>query len=389
MARLRMGMVGGGPGAFIGEVHRRASRLDGQVELVAGAFSLVPAESAQMGETLGIDPARAYATFQDMIRGESQLPPEKRIDFVSVTTPNSSHAPISEGFLEAGFHVMCEKPMTTTLGEAVALRSVVKKSGRVFGLMHTYTGYPLAKLARDMVLQGDLGPIRKVVVEYPQGWLATALERTGSMQAAWRTDPKLSGAAGCVGDIGSHAANLAEFITGLHIREVLGDLTTFVEGRALDDDGNVLLRFENGAKGVLHASQVSVGEENDLAIWIYGEKGGLEWHQVNPNYLYFKPMNAPEQIWGRGNPYVAEKSKAAGRATRIPSGHPEGYFESFANVYWSFCEQIHALTEDRDADPLSADLPNADDGVRGMAFIESVVQSSRKGGVWVPIPLRP
>ncbi|MEI8346832.1 MAG: Gfo/Idh/MocA family oxidoreductase [Pseudomonadota bacterium] len=385
--KIRMGMIGGGPGAFIGEVHRRAARLDGQVEIVAGAFSIVPDESTQMGQLLGIDPKRAYKTYQDMIRGESQLPPDQRVDFVSVCTPNNYHFSISRDFLEAGFHVVCEKPMTMTLEEAISLRGVVQKTGKCFGLMHTYTGYPMVKLARDMAKQNDLGKIRKVVVEYPQGWLAKPIEREGQMQASWRTDPKQSGVAGCMGDIGTHAANLAEYVTGLKIKELLGDLTTFVQGRPLDDDGSVLLRLENGAKGVLHASQISVGEENDLAIWVYGEKASLEWQQKNPNYLYFRPYNAPEQIWGRGNAYVGEKSKAAAKATRTPGGHPEGYIEAFANHYANFVEQIKAMKDGRHAEPVYMDLPNVEDGIRGMAFIESVVKSSREGGVWVKIPV--
>ena len=355
MARkLRMGMVGGGPGALIGEVHRRAARLDGRVEIVAGAFSIIPDESIEMGRILGVSPKRAYRTYQEVNPGELELPPDQRVDFVSVTTPNNSHFPISRDFLKAGFHVMCEKPMTLNLDEALAMTGVVQETQKVFGLMHTYTGYPMVKLARDMVAQRDLGAIRKVVVEYPQGWLAKPLEREGNMQASWRTDPKQSGAAGCMKIYWDPCANLAEYVTCLRIEALLADLTTFVPGRLLDDDGNVLLRLGGGAKGVLHASQISVGEENDLAIWVYGEKGGLEWHQKNPNYLYFKPFNGPEQIWARGGAYVAEKSKAAARGTRLPGGHPEGFIESFANHYCNFFEQILAREEGRPADPLAA-----------------------------------
>ncbi len=307
---LKMGMVGGGPGAFIGEVHRKASRMDGGVQLVAGAFDIDPKKSAQQGKDLLLDPNRVYGTYKEMIDSELKLPEGERIDFVSITTPNNWHFPIARDFLNAGFHVMCEKPMTFNVDEARELVQIVKKSKKVFGLMHNYTGYPMVKLARDMVRGGELGKIRKIVVQYPQGWLATALEKAGSMQASWRTDPKQSGGAGCMGDIGTHAENLSEYITGLKITELCADLSIFVKGRKLDDDGNVLLRFNNGASGVLHASQVSIGEENNLAIWIYGEKKGLEWHQENPNYLYVKEPNGPVQVWRRGNDYIAcEKSR--------------------------------------------------------------------------------
>jgi predicted dehydrogenase len=286
--KLKMGMIGGGPGAFIGDVHRKASRLDGHIELVAGAFDINPRKSKQQGRELMLDPKRVYGTYQQMIERELKLPEGERIDFVAITTPNNWHFPIARDFLNAGFHVMCEKPMTINSKEAKELKKIVKNTRRVFGLMHNYTGYPMVKLARDMVRAGDLGKVRKIVVQYPQGWLATALERTGQMQAAWRTDPKQSGGAGSMGDIGTHAENLSEYITGLKITHLCSDLTIFVKGRRLDDDGNVLLRFNNGARGVLHVSQVSIGEENNLAIWIYGEQRGLEWHQEHPNYLYVK-----------------------------------------------------------------------------------------------------
>jgi predicted dehydrogenase len=311
-----MGMIGGGPGAFIGEVHRKAARLDGGIDIVAGAFDSDPKKSRQMGRELCLDKKRVYNDYQTMIEKESALPADERIDFVSVCTPNHLHFPIAKAFLEAGFHVMCEKPMTLTVKEAEELKVVVQKTRKVFGLMHTYTGYPMVKLARDMVKQGDLGKIRKVVVQYPQGWLARPLEHEGSQQAGWRTDPKKSGAAGCMGDIGTHAANLAEYVSGLTIKEIAADLTAFVKGRRLDDDGNCLLRFSKGAKGLLHASQISIGQENNLAIWVYGEDASLEWHQEHPNYLYVDTINAPTQIWKRGNDYVGAKSEAAGRGTR-------------------------------------------------------------------------
>ncbi len=385
MRILKMGQVGGGIGAFIGEVHRKASRMDGGIVLAAGAFDVVPEKSLQQGKILGLDPKRVYSTYTEMIAGELALPPAERVDFIAVCTPNHTHFPIAKACLEAGFNVMCEKPMTLTVEEAEELEGIVKKCGKVFGLMHNYTAYPMVKLAKDMIKQGDLGKIRKVVVQYPQGWLYQLLEKSGQMQASWRTNPKTSGAAGCIGDIGTHAANLAEYITGLKITEVLADLTTFVKGRLLDDDGNVLLHFEKGAKGLLHASQISVGEENNIAIWIYGEEKGLEWHQENPNSLHVLSQTAPEQIWKRGNGYVAEKSKAAGRCTRIPSGHPEAFLEAFANNYCNFADTIRAKSEKRKATPEELDFPGVEAGVRGMKFINAVVSSSKKGNIWMKI----
>ena len=381
--KLRMGMVGGGPGAFIGDVHRKAARMDGGVDLVAGAFDIDPRRSKKMGRQLYIDPRRAYRDYREMIDRELKLGEDKRIDFASITVPNNWHFPIARDFLEAGFDVMCEKPMTLTVKQAVELQKIVGKTRRVFGLMHNYTGYPMVKLARDMARQGDLGRILKIVVQYPQGWLIRPIEREGSMQASWRTDPRQSGAAGCMGDIGTHAENLAEYITGLKIREICADLTTFVKGRRLDDDGNCLVRFDKGAKGVLFASQVSIGEENGLAIWVYGENRSLEWHQEHPNYLYVKVINGPVQVWRRGNPYVAERSPAAGRATRLPFGHPEAFFEAFANVYGNFTDTVRARIDRRKPDPLALDFPTVNDGVRGMRFIEAVVKSAAMGARWV------
>jgi predicted dehydrogenase len=384
--KIRMGMVGGGPGAFIGEVHRKASRLDGHIELVAGAFDIDPEKSLLQGRLLNLDPTRVYTDYKAMIAAELALPADRRIDFAAVTTPNNWHFPIAKAFLEAGFHVMCEKPMTLNVKEALELKKVVKKSRRVFGLMHNYVGYPMVKLARDMVRQGDLGAIRKVVVQYPQGWLARPLEREGQMQASWRTDPKQSGAAGSMGDIGTHAENLAEYVSGLKIDKVCADLTTFVAGRRLDDDGNVLLRFRGGAKGVLHASQVSIGEENNLAIWVHGEDASLEWHQEHPNYLYVRRIDAPEQVWKRGNGYVAAKSPAAGRATRLPAGHPEAFLEAFGNHYTNFASTLQALDEKRKPTELELDFPGVEAGVRGLLFIDAVVKSSKLGAKWVKIP---
>ena len=385
MRKLRMGMVGGGPGAFIGEVHRKAARLDGKIELVAGAFDIDPGKSRQMGADLGIDPSRVYVDFKAMIAGELALPVDKRIDFVSVCTPNNWHFPIARAFLEAGFNVMCEKPMTMSLAEALELENCVKKSGKTFALMHNYTGYPMVKLARDLVRQGDLGEIRKVVVCYPQGWLARAIEKQGNMQASWRTDPKQSGAAGCVGDIGTHSENLAEFITGLEITAICADLTSFIPGRPLDDDGNCLLQFNNGAKGVLHCSQISVGEENGLAIWVYGTNAGLEWHQEDPNRLVVKSLDAPVQVWSRGNGYVAQKSAAAARCSRIPAGHPEAFLEAFANNYMNFADTILAKEQGLMPDPVVNDFPQVKEGIRGMAFIETVVKNAHGNEKWTKV----
>ena len=383
--KLRMGMVGGGPGAFIGEVHRKAARMDGGIELVAGAFDISPKKSRQMGRELCVYKKRTYNDYQTMIEKECALPEGERIDFVSVCTPNHTHFPIAKAFLEAGFHVMCEKPMTLTVDEAVQLQETVRQTRRVFGLMHNYTAYPMVKLARDMVRQGDLGAIRKVIVQYPQGWLARALEKEGQQQASWRTDPKQSGAAGCMGDIGTHAANLAEYITGLKIREIAADLTTFVKGRRLDDDGNCLLRFNKGAKGLLHASQVSIGQENNLAIWVHGEDASLEWHQEHPNYLYVDTLNAPTRVWKRGNEYVGEKSEAAGRATRLPFGHPEAFLEAFANNYCNFADTIRARARREKIPEIVKDFPGVKEGVAGMKFIDAVVKSSAKNAKWTKI----
>jgi predicted dehydrogenase len=380
--KLKMGMVGGGPGAFIGEVHRKAARMDGGIELVAGAFDINPRKSKQMGRELLLDRKRVYGTYQQMIEKESALPEGERIDFVAVTTPNNWHFPIAKDFLNAGFHVMCEKPMTFNVKEAKELKKIVSKSRRVFGLMHNYTGYPMVKLARDMARGGELGKIRKIVVQYPQGWLSTAVEKSGSMQAAWRTDPKQSGGAGCMGDIGTHAENLSEYITGLKITHLCADLTIFVKGRKLDDDGNVLLRFNNGARGVLHASQVSIGEENNLAIWVYGQEKALEWHQEHPNYLYVKVPDGPVQVWRRGNDYVSAKSPAAGRATRLPFGHPEAFFEAFANIYCNFADTVRARLTRTKANPLILDFPNVNDGLRGMLFIETVLAGNKSKQKW-------
>jgi predicted dehydrogenase len=383
--KLNMAMVGGGPDAFIGEVHRKAARIDGAIEIVAGNFSRNRKKSEETGRRLLLDPARIYSRCEELAEREQNLPEGTRADFVAVVTPNSSHFLIAKTLLESGFHVMCEKPMTTSAGEARELQKLVKSSGKVFCLMHNYTGYPMVKLARDMVRGGELGEIRKIVVQYPQGWLATPLENSGSVQALWRTDPALNGAAGALGDIGTHCENLSEYITGLRITHVCADLTTFVEGRRVDDDANCLLRFENGAKGILHVSQIAIGEENNIVIWIYGTTKSLEWHQEHPNELHVKEPDGPVHVYRRGTPSVGKKSAAAARATRLPSGHPEGFIEAFANIYCNFADTVRASLAGTQPDELAVDFPDVNDGLRGMLFIETVLASAGSSEKWTPM----
>ena len=382
--KIRYGMVGGGRGAFIGAVHRIAAAMDQQVELVCGAFSSDPARSKASGADFFLPADRCYGTFEEMIKAEAKLPLGERMDFISIVTPNHMHFPPAKMALEHGFHVLSDKPATFSLAQAKKLAEIVKKTGLLYGLTHNYTGYPLVKQAREMVASGVLGKIRKVVVEYPQGWLATRLEASDQKQAAWRTDPKRSGAAGCIGDIGTHAENLAEYITGLQISELAADITTFVKGRKLDDDGNVLLRFKGGAKGVLHASQISVGEENNLNIRVYGEKGGLEWHQNEPNTLLVKWLDQPMQVYRTANGYLGKAALAAGRT---PPAHPEGYLEAFANIYRNFATTIRARLDGKKLakGDLALDYPKIEDGIRGMAFIEAVVASSKKNAAWTKL----
>ena len=382
--KIRYGMVGGGRGAFIGAVHRIAANMDGQIELVCGAFSADPAKSKASGGDFYLPADRCYGSFEEMILGEAKRPEGDRMDFISIVTPNHMHFPPAKMALENGFHVLSDKPATFSLAQAKQLAEIVKKSGLLYGLTHNYTGYPLVKEARDMVRAGKLGKIRKVVVEYPQGWLSTRIEAAGQKQAAWRTDPKRSGAAGCIGDIGTHAENLAEYITGLQISELAADITAFVKGRKLDDDGNVLLRFKGGAKGVLHASQISVGEENNINIRVYGEKGGIEWHQREPNTMLVKWPDRPMEVYRTANGYLCKAALAAGRT---PPAHPEGYLEAFANVYKNFAAHIRArLTKTKLAkDDPATDYPKIEDGIRGMAFIEAVVASSKKNAAWTKL----
>lgn len=372
-----MGMVGGSLDAFIGGVHRRAAIMDGEIELVCGVFSSDPAKSKETGKALYLPENRVYNDFEEMILKEKQLPEGERMDFVAIVTPNHMHSAPTKLALENGFHVVCDKPITLTTEEAEEIVAVAEKTGLVFCLTHNYTGYPMVKEARHMIASGAIGEVRKVIVEYPQGWLATLVEVTGNKQAAWRTDPKRSGAAGGLGDIGTHAENLAEYITGLKISQICADLTIFVEGRLLDDDANILLRFNNGAKGILQNSQIANGEENDLNIRVYGETGGLQWKQMEPNTLIHK-TNQGTRIIRTG---VGNLSKAAQVHTRIPAGHPEGYFEAFANLYRNFAIHVRAYWEGKTADPVY-DFPTAQDGLRGMKFIDAVIASNKTETKW-------
>ena len=364
--------------AFIGAVHRRAAIMDGEIELVCGAFSSSPEKSKATGAALYLPEDRAYGNFEEMIQKEKELPEGKRMDFVSIVTPNHVHFAPAKMALENGFHVVCDKPVTHQTEDAEKLVKIVEDSGLVFCLTHNYTGYPMVKEAKALIAAGVLGEIRKVIVEYPQGWLSTLVEATGQKQASWRTDPEKSGAAGGLGDIGTHAENLAEYITGLKITEVCADLTIFVEGRKLDDDANVLLRFDNGAKGILQNSQICNGEENDLNIRVYGELGGLEWNQMVPNTLYHKVQGSPTRILRTG---VGELSEAAQINTRFPAGHPEGYLEAFANLYRNFALAVRAHWEGKEPDPLY-DFPDVYDGLRGMKFIDTVLASDQAEEKW-------
>ena len=381
--KLRMGMVGGGRDAFIGPVHRIAAQMDNKIELVCGAFSSTPEKSRLSGQDLLLPPERVYGTYQEMLQKEAALPGGDRMDFVSIVTPNSTHYPVAMAALDAGFHVVCDKPMTMDMEQARSLASKVLEAGKLFCLTHNYTGYPMVKEARDLVAEGKLGPVRRIVVEYPQGWLATKLEDTGIKQAAWRTDPQLAGASSCMGDIGTHCENLVEYITGLRITEMCADLTTFVGGRRLDDDGSVLLRFGNGARGVLWASQVAVGAENGLNIRVYGEQGGLEWQQEEPNTLILDWLDKPREIRRTATGSVGQ---AASANVRLPAGHPEGYIEGFANVYRNFADSLTETLEGNAADDAKADYPDVHDGVRGMAFLDAVVRSSASEKKWVKVP---
>ena len=384
MRKLRMGMVGGGKDAFIGAVHRLAAFMDGQIELVCGALSINKEVAQESGRMLFLPEDRTYLTYEEMIEKESALPEGERMDFVTIVTPNFAHFAPAMAALNNGFHVVIEKPMTLSLDEAKQLKQKVEETGLILCLTHTYTGYPMVKHARDMVAKGAFGKIRKVYVSYRQGWLSRLSEREGNAQAAWRTDPKKSGKAGAMGDIGTHAFNLAEYITGLKITELCSDLNIFVPGRALDDDGSVLLKFTDGAKGVLSASQVAAGEENNLSIQVYGEEGGLEWHQQEPNTLIVKWLDKPTEILRTGTPFVSDITK---HNTRTPGGHPEGYLEAFANIYRNFTYTLSARINGGDIDKKVVEFPTVDDGVRGMAFIDAVVASNDSNEKWTPFTI--
>ena len=378
---LKMGMVGGGRDAFIGAVHRSAALMDGKVEFIAGALSSDPEKAKASAQDLLISEGKSYATWQEMVEKESKLSEGERIDFVSIVTPNVMHFPIAKAFAEAGINIVCDKPMTYTLAEAKELVNIVDNSGIIFGLTHNYTGYPMVKQARYMVQSGELGDILKIVVEYPQGWLLTALEKDGQKQASWRTDPKQSGVSNCIGDIGSHCENLAYYITGLEISEICADLKSILD-RPLDNDCNILLRLEKDVCGILYASQFSAGEENNLRIRVYGTEGALEWHQEEPNYLWFRTNDKPAQLYRRGNAYLCE---AAQRATRLPAGHPEAFIEAFANIYMNVTDTMRAKLLGKDPTELELDFPNVIDGARGLAFIESAVESSKSKEKWFPM----
>ncbi|MGV8936482.1 MAG: Gfo/Idh/MocA family protein [Allorhizobium sp.] len=377
--RIRLGMVGGGAGAFIGGVHRMAARLDDRFDLVAGALSSTAEKSIASARDLGLDPDRAYGTFEEM--AEKEAARADGIEAVSIVTPNNMHYPAAKAFLERGIHVICDKPLTSNLADALKLKKVADEAKALFILTHNYTGYPMVRQAREMVASGALGTLRVVQAEYPQDWLTEAVEQTGAKQAVWRTDPAQSGAGGSTGDIGTHSYNLACFITGLTLDSLAADLDSFVEGRRLDDNAHVMLRFEGGAKGMLWCSQVAPGHENGLKIRVYGTKGGLEWVQADPNYLWFTPFGEPKRLITRNG---AGAGAAAGRVSRIPSGHPEGYLEAFATIYTEAAHAIHAARSGTALDP-AVTYPTIDDGVKGVTFVEACVASSKANGAWTKV----
>lgn len=378
--RIRLGMVGGGEGAFIGAVHRLASRMDDQYELVAGALSSTPTKSKRSAAALGIAKDRAYPDFETMALKEAAR--EDGIEAVAIVTPNHLHAPAARAFLDAGIHVICDKPMTTTLKDALDLKKRAKKARRILAVTYNYTGYPMVRHARQMVAEGELGTLRVVQVEYPQDWLTEKIEATGQKQALWRADPKQSGAGGSIGDVGTHAYDIACFVSGLQLDSLAADLSSFVPGRKLDDNANILLRFRGGARGILWTSQVCPGNENNLKLRIYGTKGGLEWHQEHPNQLLWSPFGKPTQILSRA---TGAANAAAARVTRVPPGHPEGYLEGFANIYSEVAAAIRAARVRRRPDA-GVTFPTVTDGARGVAFIEAAVKSSQRNAAWVKVP---
>ena len=382
--KLRMGMVGGGKDAFIGAIHRLAANMDGLIEVSCGALSINPEIAVASGEALFLPKERTYLTFDEMIKKEAALPADERIDFVTIVTPNFAHFAPAMMALDYGFHVVIEKPITFSMDEAKQLKQKLDETGLTLCLTHTYSGYPMVKHAKAMVKEGKLGKIRKVWVEYAQGWLSKLSEREGNAQAAWRTDPKKSGKSSVMGDIGTHAAHLTEYITGSKITDVCAELNTMVEGRLLDDDGSVMLKFDNGAKGVLMASQVAAGEENNLKIRVYGEKGGIEWMQHEPNTLHVKWLDQPAQVLRAGGNYGAHLSSTAIHSCRTPGGHPEGYLEAFANIYRNFALTLGCKIDGTTPTAEMLDFPGIEDGLRGMAFIDNVVASSQSDQKWTP-----
>lgn len=379
--KLRMGMVGGGTTAFIGAIHRLAALMDNQIELVCGCFSSDPKISKESGKQYFLPENRVYETYEEMFEKEAQLPEGERMDFVSIVTPNFLHFAPAIMALEKGFNVVLDKPITFTLEEALKLKEKIDETGLTFALTHTYSGYPAVKHAKQMVADGELGKIRKVYVEYPQGWLSTKLEDTGNPQASWRTDPKRSGKAGAMGDIGTHAHHLAEYITGLKVTEICAELNVMVPNRLLDDDGAALLRFENGAKGVLMATQIATGEENAIKIRVYGDKGGVEWTQMHPNSLLVKWPDKPMQVMRTG---TSLNSDIAAHNTRTPGGHPEGYLEAFANIYRNFSLTIRAKMNNETPTAEMLDFPGVEDGIRGMQFIDTIVKAGYSDDIkWV------
>lgn len=378
---IRLGMVGGGRDAFIGAVHRIASRIDGHYQLVAGAFSSTAEKSKASGRDLGLPDDRIYGDFTEMAKREARL--KTGIDAVAIVTPNHMHYPVAREFLKRGIHVICDKPLTSTLPDAKRLVKLVESSDALFILTHNYTGYPMIRQAREMIANGEIGRIRLVQAEYPQDWLTEPLEAAGMKQAAWRTDPARSGAGGSTGDIGTHALNLAQFVTGLQVEALAADLDTFVEGRRVDDNAHVLLRFAGGAKGMLWSSQVAPGNENALKLRVYGDKGGLEWRQEDPNYLWFTPLGEPKRLITRNG---AGAGEAAGRMSRVPPGHPEGYLEGFANIYTEAAAAIRAVSA---GEPVPDDVvyPTAHDGLIGVAFVDACVRSSKRDAAWVKLAI--